>query len=53
MTMQTIFIMLGKVFTVAETKKLICSWHIDKNWRNGLHTHIDVKSKQAEVYHHL
>ena len=41
------------VFTVTNNRKLICSWHIDKSWRKGLHTHISVKSKQAEVYHHL
>ena len=40
------------VFTVTNTRKLICSWHIDKSWRKGLHTHISVKSKQAKVYHH-
>ncbi|XP_019853060.1 PREDICTED: uncharacterized protein LOC109582660 [Amphimedon queenslandica] len=41
------------VFTVSNTRKLICSWHVDRSWRKGLHTHISVKSKQAEVYHHL
>ncbi|XP_011407648.1 PREDICTED: uncharacterized protein LOC100639460 [Amphimedon queenslandica] len=41
------------IFTVSKTKKLICAWHIDKTWRKGVQEHITVKSKQAEVYHHL
>ena len=41
------------VFTVTNTRKLICSWHVDRSWRKGLHTHVSVKSKQAEVYHQL
>lgn len=41
------------IFTVSKTKKLICAWHIDKSWRKGVQEHVTVKSKQAEVYHHL
>ena len=41
------------VFTVDNTQKLICAWHIDKSWRNGLQKHISTISKQADVYHHL
>ena len=39
------------VFTVNYTQKLICAWHIDKSWRNGLQQHISTISKQADVYH--
>ena len=28
------------VFTVTNTKKLICAWHVDKSWRKGLQNHI-------------
>lgn len=31
-------------------KKLICAWHVDKNWRKGLRTHISTKDDMAEVY---
>ena len=41
------------VFTVVNTKKLICAWHVDKSWRKGLQRHISSRVRQAEVYHHL
>ena len=41
------------VFTVTNTKKLICAWHVDKSWRKGLQNHISSRAKQAEAYHHL
>lgn len=41
------------VFTVRDTRKLICAWHIDKSWRRGIQAHISSRTKQIEVYHHL
>ena len=41
------------IFTVDDTRKLLCVWHIDKSWRKGLQNHVESKEKQAEVYHHL
>ena len=41
------------VFTVKNTRKLICAWHIDKSWRRGIQSHISSRTKQIEVYHHL
>ena len=41
------------VFSVTDTKKLICAWHVDKSWRKGLQQHITDTTKQADVYHHL
>ena len=41
------------VFTTSCTKKLICSWHIDKSWKRGILSHISNKTKHKEVYHHL
>ena len=51
--MQTIFIMLGKAFHCNKYQKLICAWHFDKSWRDGLKRHISTRVKQAEVYHRL
>eukprot|EP00794_Sanderia_malayensis_P011705 gene11705-12923_t len=31
-------------------KKLLCAWHIDKNWRRGLREHIKTQDDIAEVY---
>ena len=42
-----------EVFTVSNTKKLLCAWHIDKNWRKGLHHYVATSTEQANVYHHL
>jgi len=41
------------VFTVSNTKKLLCAWHVDRSWRKGLQKHIDATSEQAKIYHHL
>ena len=41
------------IFTVKDTRKLICAWHIDKSWRRGIQNHISSRTKQIEVYHHL
>ena len=34
----------------APSSKLICSWHVDKNWRKNLRKHIHSQQEQAEVY---
>ena len=35
------------------TKKLLCTWHIDRAWRNALQEHIQGKESQAIVYNRL
>jgi len=37
-------------FTVSNTKKLLCTWHIDRCWRKGLHQHV---VEQTNVYYYL
>ena len=32
------------------SKKLICAWHVDKNWRKGLKSHISTTDDMAVVY---
>ncbi len=34
-------------------KKLLCSWHLDRAWRNAVSRHINNKQLQIEVYHTL
>ncbi len=34
-------------------KKLLCSWHVDRAWRNAVSRHINNKQLQIEVYHTL
>ena len=41
------------VFTTTSTKKLICSWHIDKSWKRGILNHITNKAKRRDVYHRV
>ena len=41
------------VFTVENTRKFICAWHIHKSWRRGLQAHISSKTEQNEVYHNV
>ena len=31
-------------------KKFICAWHVDRNWRKGLKTHIATMEDMLEVY---
>ena len=33
--------------------KLLCCWHVDKAWRQNIHTHVSDDYKKVEVYHHL
>ncbi len=35
------------------TRKLLCTWHVDRAWRKALQQHIVEKEKQVEVYHQL
>ena len=32
------------------TKKLLCAWHVDRVWREGLKKHIDTKASRVEIY---
>lgn len=34
-------------------KKLLCSWHVDRAWRNAIHEHVPDKQLKLEVYHML
>ena len=37
----------------SRTKKLLCRWHLDKNWRRAVKDKIHDKELQPEVYRHL
>ena len=39
--------------TDTKTKKLLCAWHVDKNWRKAIRENIHGSEAQATVYHHL
>ena len=41
------------VFKTNSMKKLICVWHVDRAWRNGVREHITSKVEQTEIYHQL
>lgn len=41
------------VFGADNTKKLLCSWHVDRAWRKALNTHIPDKDDRVKVYHQL
>eukprot|EP00794_Sanderia_malayensis_P006481 gene6481-7221_t len=34
----------------APKSKLICSWHVDRNWRKNLRKHVQRQEQQAEIY---
>ena len=38
------------VYGTNSTKKLLCSWHVDRSWRNALTRYIDESSVRAEIY---
>lgn len=38
------------VFGKKYNKKLLCSWHVDRSWRNALTRHIEDSSARAELY---
>lgn len=41
------------VFGDNNTRKLLCTWHVDKAWRKAINSHIKNKQQQIGVYHHL
>ena len=41
------------VFGDNHTRKLLCTWHIDRAWRNALKEHISTVETRVELYHHL
>ena len=41
------------VFGGNGTRKLLCTWHIDRAWRNALKEHISTVQTRVELYHHL
>ena len=42
-----------EVFNEGSTKKILCTWHVDRAWRKAINQHISDKLKQIEVYHQL
>ena len=48
------FLMLGVGCSEKKgTKKILCSWHVDRSWRKAILLHIKDKETQIQVYHHL
>ena len=41
------------VFGKNNTQKLLCTWHVDRAWRQAIRNHIQGTQEQVEVYHHL
>ena len=41
------------VFGDNQTKKLLCTWHIDRAWRHALQEYVPNRSDQIEIYHQL
>ena len=41
------------VFGKNDTKKILCSWHVDRSWRKAILQHINDKETQIQVHHHL
>ena len=40
-------------FEKNKTKKILCSWNVDRSWRKAILQHIKDKESQIQVYHHL
>lgn len=40
-------------YGAGSTKKLLCTWHVDRAWRKALHEHIADAASKATVYHQL
>jgi len=36
--------------TPTPKKMLLCAWHVDMNWRRGLHTHLKGNNDMADIY---
>ena len=43
----------GTFTTTEKTKKLLCTWHVDRAWRKSLNTHVSNTQQQIEIYHQL
>ena len=41
------------VFGKCDTKRLYCTWHVDKAWRKGLNTYVKSNQDKIDIYHHL
>lgn len=41
------------VFGTGKSKKLLCAWHVDKNWKNQLQKKVKDRSRIPELYHGL
>ena len=47
------FLMHGRDFWEDNTKKLLCSWHVDRSWRRSLHDLVHVENERVEIYRNL
>ena len=43
----------SSTFGENNTKKFLCSWHVDRAWRKALQEHVSEKEERALVYHQL
>ena len=43
----------SSIFGVNDTKKFLCSWHVDRAWRKALQEHVSDKEERALVYYQL
>ena len=41
------------LFGTDHTKQLLCSWHVDRAWRNALARYITDQQQRIEIHHHL
>ena len=41
---------LDRVFGSHDTKRLFCSWHVDKSWKKGLNEYIEKKQNRVQIY---
>ena len=41
------------VFGEGDTKKILCTWHIDRAWRKALVETVRDKEDQIKIYHQL
>ncbi len=35
------------------TRKLLCSWHVDRAWRKALNELVPIQTERVAIYHHL
>ena len=43
----------SSVYGANHTKKLLCTWHVDRSWRRGVQWQVTDKSDQVSTYHCL